>query len=81
MAGGVEFCLGIYKIIGKYLFAVVEESRQKGVVLPTINLMFISYFPKKDAPESSNYLRPISLCNVVYKFIAKIIASNLKTIL
>lgn len=60
---------------------VVEESKRKGLVYAPLNITFIDLVPKKDDPESFAYFRPISLCNSVYKIIAKTIAARLKPIL
>ena len=46
-----------------------------------INQTFISFIPKVDSPELVKHLRPISLCNVVYKVVTKIIANRLRKIL
>lgn len=37
--------------------------------------------PKKDNVESMKDLRPIALCNVLYKILAKVLANRLKVIL
>lgn len=46
-----------------------------------INSTFVALIPKLDNPSTFNDFRPISLCNCIYKIIAKIIANRLKTIL
>ena len=37
--------------------------------------------PKEDMPEMITQFRPISLCNVIYKIISKMLAMRLKEIL
>eukprot|EP00253_Pinus_taeda_P008165 PITA_08165 len=60
---------------------VVNESRRKGEIHPPFNATFIALIPKKEDPDSFEDFRPISLCNCIYKIIAKIIAIRLKPIL
>eukprot|EP00253_Pinus_taeda_P030883 PITA_30883 len=70
-----------FDLIGDELTEVVNESRRKGEMFPPFNATFIALIPKKEDPESFEDFRPISLCNCVYKIIAKIIAMRLKPIL
>uniref|UniRef100_A0A803PV21 Reverse transcriptase n=1 Tax=Cannabis sativa TaxID=3483 RepID=A0A803PV21_CANSA len=46
-----------------------------------LNETNIVLVPKKKHPESMSDLRPISLCNVIYKVISKVLANRIKGIL
>lgn len=76
-----EFFLHFFEQIGAEITDVVEESRLKGEVYSPLNATFIALIPKKEAPESFEDFRPISLCNNIYKIIAKVIALRIKPIL
>ena len=57
---------------------IVEAYRRNGFVLKNLNSTYIALIPKKDRLESFNDYRNISLCNLVYKIISKIIAIWIK---
>eukprot|EP00253_Pinus_taeda_P010845 PITA_10845 len=77
----IELFLHFYEQIGAEITEVVEESRLKGVIYRPFNSTFIALIPKKDDPESFEDLRPISLCNCIYKIISKVIALRIAPIL
>lgn len=46
-----------------------------------LNHTFITLIPKRDNPNFVDHFRPISLCNVLYKFITKILSNCLNPLL
>ena len=74
----VEFFLHFFNLLGRDLLKAVECSRMSGRITPSLNSTFLALIPKKDKPTTFTYFRPISLCNLVYKLISKIIAVKLK---
>lgn len=46
-----------------------------------LNQTIIALIPKIESPENPNHFRPISLCNTVYKAIAKLLVSRLAPVL
>eukprot|EP00253_Pinus_taeda_P033452 PITA_33452 len=77
----IELFLFFFDLIGSEITDVVEESRQKGEVYNPFNSTFLALIPKKDDPENFEDFRPISLCNCIYKIIAKVIAIRIVPIL
>jgi hypothetical protein len=74
----VEFFLEFFDILGHNILEAVEESIIKGKIIGALNATFITLIPKSDKPESFDGFRPISLCNLLYKVISKIIAVRIK---
>jgi hypothetical protein len=70
--------LEFFDILGLELLEVVEESRLKGKVNGALNATFLALIPKTNKPDSFVGFRPISLCNLIYKLITKIIATRIK---
>eukprot|EP00253_Pinus_taeda_P010674 PITA_10674 len=77
----IEHFLHFFYLIGFEIIDVVEESRLKGEIYRPFNSTFITLIPKKDEPENFEDFRPISLCNCIYKIIAKVIATRIVPIL
>jgi hypothetical protein len=70
-----------WAIIGDEVCAAVLGFLNNGYMDADINSTFIALIPKKKQPTSVTEFRPISLCNVIYKIISKILANRLKGIL
>jgi hypothetical protein len=70
-----------WNILGVKLTEEVLEAINKKCIPIGWNDTVIVLIPKVKAPESITRFRPISLCNVLYKVISKMIAGRLKLIL
>jgi hypothetical protein len=72
----VEFFIHFFDLVGGDLLDMVEESRLKGNISGGLNSTFIALIPKVNKPLTFGDYRPISLCNLCYKIISKIIANQ-----
>jgi len=67
--------------VGEKVSEAVLSFLNGGPFDPSINATNICLIPKNSAPESVKDYRPISLCNVVYKLISKVLANRMKLVL
>lgn len=77
----IEFFKTFWYILAKDLTLVVEEIKSNGRIFNTFNHTFLILIPKEGHMEHISNYRPIALCNVVYKIIAKLLANRLKKLL
>ena len=70
-----------WHIVGDNVIAAVLDFLNSGYMAPEINYTHIVLIPKVKSPEKMADFRPISLCNVIYKIISKVLANRLKQIL
>ncbi len=70
-----------WHIVGPDITAAILSCLRDGSLLKKINHTNICLIPKVQNPETVKEFRPISLCNVLYKIIAKVLANRLKKIL
>jgi hypothetical protein len=70
-----------WPIVGDYVKSEVLNVLNGGVMPQGWNDTVIVLIPKVKNPEKIGDLRPISLCNVLYKLISKVLANRLKKIL
>ena len=75
------FYKSFWHIVGNDVIMVVLSALNTGVVLESINTTFIALIPKILEPKKVSDFRPINLCNVIYKLIAKVLVNRLKKIL
>jgi hypothetical protein len=70
-----------WDVVGQQLTKEVLGVLQGGRLPEGWNDTIISLIPKVEKPEKVTDLRPISLCNVVYKVVSKVLASRLRDVL
>lgn len=70
-----------WPIVGKDVTKLVNIFFREGKMPTSLNDTILVLIPKKKSPEGMGDLRPIALCNVLYKIIGKVMANSLKTLL
>jgi hypothetical protein len=68
-------------VVGLDVIKGVLSCLNSGQLLQSINHTHIILIPKVKNSERVTEFRPISLCNVIYKIVSKVLANRLKTIL
>lgn len=67
--------------MGDEVCGVVLDILNFGVMPAALNLTFIALISKVKIPSCVTEFRPISLCNVLYKLISKVLVNRLKKVL
>ena len=75
------FFKSFWHIVGEDVIAVDLRALNKGNVPESFNTTFISLISKIKNPNKVSDFRPISLYNVIYKLIAKVVANRLNKFL
>ena len=65
-----------WHIVGDDVIATVLDFLNSGIMLREINYTHIVLILKVKSPERISDFRPISLCNVIYKIISKVLANK-----
>lgn len=76
----MKFYLGFYEMLKEDLVKVFHESKRLGKVIEELNSIFIALIPKIYNVASFEEFILISLCNMIYKVILKVI-TNMKFLL
>lgn len=70
-----------WDLVGDDVCHVVLDFLNDGVMPDDLNFTHVVLISKVKNPSRMTELRPISLCNVAYKLISKVLANRLKTFL
>jgi hypothetical protein len=68
----------LWDLCGNDIFIVVTEWLEREYFPSSLNVTNICLIPKCENPISMKDLRPIALCNVLYKMVSKLLANRLK---
>jgi hypothetical protein len=60
---------------------LIEDSHLSRAILPSLKATFLTLIPKEEDATHPKQFKSISLCNVIYKIITKVMANYLKPIL
>lgn len=70
-----------WPIIAPSLIPAIQHFFHTGYLLKSWNHTFATLIPKTEAATKVDHYRPISLCNVSYKIISKLLSDRLKNLL
>ena len=77
----VNFVTLCWDIVKKYLLRMIRKSQSCNKIGGSTNSAFLALIPKEKDAKTFDRFKPISLCNIGYKIITKLMASRLKHIL
>ena len=70
-----------WHIVGDDVINAMLDFLNFDNMVPDINYIYIVFIPKVKFLEKMSDYRAISLCNVIYKIISKVLANRMKLIL
>ncbi|KAF7821771.1 reverse transcriptase [Senna tora] len=77
----VRFFKHFWAVVKEDVFSMLHAFFDRGFLLKNLNRTYIYLIPKTNAPQTFRDYRPISLANVAYKLISKVLCNRLKEFL
>ncbi|KAL8125037.1 hypothetical protein AgCh_012638 [Apium graveolens] len=72
------FYQAYWSVVGKDVVDFCQKFHTTGELLPEVNRTLVCLIPKVKQPQQMTELRPISLCNVLFRILSKVLANRLK---
>lgn len=70
-----------WNTVGHSISNMLLKYLNEGVSIAGLNYTFITLIPKIKKPKSMLEFQPISLCNVIYKILSKVLVNRIKPVL
>ena len=78
---GASFYQDHWVVIRDLLCVAIKDFFHSGKLLKEVNHTFITLIPKVENSETTAQFHPISLCNTLYKILAKLLVNRMRPIL
>ena len=75
------FFQAFWDIVKEDVTRAVQAFFHSSSLFKPLNHSYIVLIPKKPFPNEVSHFRPISLCNVIYKVVSKVMVNRLKPII
>lgn len=76
-----RFYQHFWSLVGEDVVAAIRCFLESDDLMRNLNCTHVTLIPKVKKPKHMTHLRPISLCNVLYKIGSKVLANRLKPLL
>lgn len=70
-----------WKMVGPSVIKAVLYALNTSMFPSELNLTFVALIPKNKSPKMVANFQPISICNMLYKILSKVLVNRLKGIL
>jgi len=77
----MDFFSSFFDLVSEDMVQMVKESRRYKNIPGCLNSTFLALIPKENNSTTFGYYRSISLCNLCYKLISKVISNRIKPIM
>jgi hypothetical protein len=77
----IKFYIKHFDVVGDDMLDLVEDTWIRGRIKRSLNNTFLALMPKENNPQTFGDYRCISLCNLCYNLISKVMANRIKPIL